>query len=51
MEKGDDMDIFNELVQFREILSIANESIGFNQNITKLLEEIRKNLTKTYLVK
>ena len=49
MEKGDDMDILNELVQLREFLSIANERIGFNPNIAKLLEEICKNLTKTYL--
>ena len=49
MEKGDDMDILNEPIHLRKFLSIANESIGFNQNIAKLLEEICKNLTKTYL--
>ena len=49
LEKGDDMDILNELIQLREFLSIANETIGFKPNMAKLLEEICKNLNKTYL--
>ena len=49
MEKGDDMDILNELIKLREYLSISNERIGFNPNMAKLLEEICKNLIKTYL--
>ena len=49
LEKGDDMDILNELVNLREFLSMSSERIGFNPNIGKLLEEICKNLSKTYL--
>ena len=49
IEKGDDMDILNELISLREFLSMSNERIGYNHNIGKLLEEICKNLTKIYL--
>ena len=49
MEKGDDMDILNELINLREFLSMSSERIGYNPSIGKLLEEICKNLTKTYL--
>ena len=49
METGDDMDILNELIHLREFLSMSSERIGYNPNIGKLLEEICKNLIKTYL--
>ena len=49
METGDDMDIMNELLNLREFLSMSSERIGYNPNMSKLLEEICKNLTKTYL--
>ena len=49
MEKGDDMDILNELINLREFLSMSSERIGYNPSIGKLLEEICKNLTKIYL--
>ena len=43
------MDILNELMSLCNFLSLSNERIGYNSNIGKLLEEICKNLTKTYL--
>ena len=49
METGDDMDILNELNILTEFLSMSSERIGYNPNIGKLLEEICKNLSKTYI--
>ena len=49
LSKGDDMDILSELMSLCNFLSLSNERIGMNYNIGKLLEEICKNLTKTYL--
>ena len=49
LSKGDDMDILNELMSLCDFLSLSSERIGYNPNITKLLEEICKNLSKTYL--
>ena len=49
LSKGDDMDILNELMSLCNFLSLSNERIGYNSNIGKLLDEICKNLTKTYL--
>ena len=49
LTKGDDMDILNELISLCDFLSLSSERIGYNPNISKLLEEICKNLTKTYL--
>ena len=46
---GDDMDILSELISLCDFLSLSSERIGYNPNISKLLEEICKNLTKTYL--
>jgi len=49
LSTGDDMDILNELMSLCDFLSLSSERIGLNPNIAKLLEEICKNLTKTYL--
>ena len=49
LSKGDDMDILNELISLCDFLSLSNDRIGYNPNMAKLLEEICKNLTKTYL--
>ena len=49
LKSGDDMDIMNELINLCEHLSLSDGSIGLNQNLGKLLEEICKNLDKTYL--
>ena len=47
--KGDDMDILSELMSLCDFLSLSSERIGFNPSLPKLIEEICKNLTKTYL--
>ena len=49
LSKGDDMDILSELMSLCNFLSLSSERIGLNHNMGKLLEEICKNLTKTYL--
>ena len=49
LSDGDDMDILNELMSLCNFLSLSSERIGYNPNMAKLLEEICKNLTKTYL--
>ena len=49
LKTGDDMDIMNELINLCEKLSLSDGSIGSNPNLAKLLEEICKNLDKTYL--
>ena len=49
LSTGDDMDILNELISLRDFLSLSSERIGYNPNMSKLLEEICKNLTKIYL--
>ena len=47
--KGDDMDILSELMSLCDFLSLSSERIGFNPSLPQLIEEICKNLTKTYL--
>ena len=47
--KGDDMDILSELMSLCSFLSLSSERIGYNPSLPKLIEEICKNLTKTYL--
>ena len=49
LKSGDDMDIMSELINLSEHLSLSDGSIGSNPNLAKLLEEICKNLDKTYL--
>ena len=49
LKTGDDMDIMSELINLCEKLSLSDGSIGSNPNLAKLLEEICKNLDKTYL--
>ena len=49
LKKGDDMDIMTELINLCDQLSICSEFVGTNPNLPKLLEEIFKNLDKTYL--
>jgi len=49
LSTGDDMDILNELISLCDFLSLSSERIGYNPNMSKLLEEICKNLTKIYL--
>ena len=49
LSKGDDIDILNELMSLSDFLSLSNDRIGYNLNMPKLLEEICKNLAKTYL--
>ena len=49
LSKGDDMDILSELISLNNFLALSSERIGFNPNIPKLIEEICKNLTKTYI--
>ena len=49
LNDGDDMDILNELMSLCNFLSLSSERIGYNPNMAKLLEEICKNLAKTYL--
>ena len=49
LSKGDDMDILSELMSLCNFLALSSERIGFNPSIPKLIEEICKNLTKTYL--
>ena len=49
LKTGDDMDIMSELISLCDQLSLSDGSIGANLNLGKLLEEICKNLDKTYL--
>ena len=49
LKNGDDMDIMSELMILCEQLSLANELVGTNPNMPKLLEEVCKNLEKIYL--
>ena len=49
LKNGDDMDIMSELINLCDQLSICNDLVGTNPNLPKLLEEICKNLDKTYL--
>ena len=49
LKTGDDMDIMSELINLCDQLSLSDGSIGGNLNLGKLLEEICKNLDKTYL--
>ena len=49
LKNGDDMDIMSELINLCDQLSLANELLGSNPNLPKLLEEICKNLDKIYL--
>jgi hypothetical protein len=49
LKKGDDMDIMSELINLCDQLSLCSEMVGTNMNLPRLLEEICKNLDKTYL--
>ena len=49
LKNGDDMDIMSELINLCDQLSLANELLGLNPNLPKLLDEICKNLDKIYL--
>ena len=49
LKSGDDMDIMSELISLCEYLSLSDGVLGTNPNLGKLLEEICKNLDKTYL--
>ena len=49
LQNGDDMDIMNELINLSDQLSLSDGIIGTNPNLGKLLEEICKNLEKSYL--
>ena len=49
LKTGDDMDIMAELINLCEQLSLNDGSIGSNPSLAKLLEEICKNLDKSYL--
>ena len=49
IKSGDDMDIMSELINLCDQLSLNDGSIATHPNLAKLLEEICKNLDKTYL--
>ena len=49
LKSGDDMDIMSELINLCDHLSLSDGSIGSNPSLARLLEEICKNLDKTYL--
>ena len=49
LKSGDDMDIMSELISLCDYLSLSDGVLGTNPNLGKLLEEVCKNLDKTYL--
>ena len=49
IKSGDDMDIMSELINLCDKLSLNDGSIATHPSLGKLLEEICKNLDKTYL--
>ena len=49
LKNGDDMDIMAQLINLSEYLSLSSDQIADNPNMGPLLEEICKNLEKTYL--
>ena len=49
LKEGDDKSILNELISLCNFLCLSSDRIGFNSNIGNLLEEICKNLSKTYM--
>ena len=49
IKSGDDMDIMSELINLCDQLSLNDGSIATHPNLAKLLEEVCKNLDKTYL--
>ena len=49
VKSGDDMDIMSELISLCDYLSLSDGVLGTNPNLGKLLEEVCKNLDKTYL--
>ena len=49
LQNGDDMDIMNELISLSDQLSLSDGILGTHPSLGKLLEEICKNLDKSYL--
>ena len=49
LKTGDDMDIMSELINLCDQLSLNDGSIATHPSLGKLLEEVCKNLDKTYL--
>ncbi len=49
LKNGDDMEIMAKLINLSEYLSLSSDQIADNPNMGPLLEEICKNLEKTYL--
>ena len=49
LQTSDDMDIITELISLCDFLSLSSDKIGFDPKMQILLEEIFKNLEKTYL--
>ena len=49
LQTSDDMEIITELISLCDFLSLSSDKIGFDLKMPILLEEIFKNLEKTYL--
>ena len=49
LKEGDDESILNELVSLCDFLCLSSDRIGFDSKMGNLLEEICKNLSKTYM--